>query len=149
MSAKDLNGNDVPASNTSKVVKKLVVAVVAAIICAILFGTHVSSCLTFNKLNRQRLRNLENFGAAATLRASTRHWTYPWLIKDTEPVELIFFDHPRFQKVDWTEDQINRIVAMIKGLPQGSTVMVARKDMTNEVVSDLADRLAPMAVKRR
>ena len=149
MPVKDLSGNDIPAANAANVFKKLVVAVVVAIVCATLFGMHVFSCMTFNKLNRQRLRNLENFGAAATLRASTRHWAYPWLIKDTEPVELIFFDHPRFQNVRYTEDDVNRIVAMIKGLPQGSTVMIARKDMTNEIASELVDRLAPMTVTRR
>lgn len=141
MSVKDLQGNEVSAPAKNKSAVFLFVAVAVVLIVAIL-GYRVSDCTNFNHRNRQRLRSLENYGAAATLRDNRRDWKYPWLVKDTSPVKLIFFDHPRFKKTSLTDVDINRIVRLIGALPNVPSVHIARKNMSPEIVSQLQERLS-------
>ena len=141
MSVKDLQGNEVSApARTKSAAGFLSLAVVVVLIAAIL-GYRVYDCTSFNHQNQQRLRNLENYGAAATLRDNRRDWKYPWLVKDLAPVKLIFFDHPRFKETSLADDDINRIVRLISNLPNVPSVHVARKSMTPEIVSQLQERL--------
>jgi hypothetical protein len=141
MSVKDLQGNEVSNSAVAKPAIKFLAVALAAVIIAAIFGYRIYDCTNFNHLNRQRLRNLENFGAAATLRDGLRGWSYPWLVKDTSPVNLIFFDHPRFEKKALTETDITQIERLIKALPNVSSIHIARKSMSPEIVDDLRKRL--------
>jgi len=141
MSVKDLQGNEVSASAKTKPVLGILLVAVAVVLIAAILSYRIYDCANFNHKNEQRLRALENFGAAATLRDNQRDWKYPWLVKDTAPVKLIFFDHPRFKDTVLTDDDINRIVPMIKGLPNGSSVLIARESMSPEIVSQLEERL--------
>jgi len=138
--AKDLQGNEVSPAEKKKYTSVLLAAG-ALILIALLVSYRVSDCTEFNRLNRQRLRNLENFGAAATLRENQRDWKYPWLVKDTSPVKLVFFDHPRFGDKPLTEKNINFITRLIGGLPEVESVHIARKRMSDEVIKQLEDRL--------
>ena len=141
MSVKDLQGNEVSAPARTKPVAVFLFVAVATVLIVAMAAYRVYDCSNFNHLNRQRLRNLENYGAAATLRDNRRDWKYPWLVKDTSPVELIFFDHPRFKETSLTDVEITRIVRLISGLPNVPSVHVARKSMTPEIVSQLQERL--------
>jgi len=144
MSVKDLEGNEVSAPAKTKTALWFLLVAVAVLLFAAILGYRVYDCTKFNQLNRQRLRNLENFGAAATLRDNSRDWKYPWLVKDTSPVKLIFFDHPRFKETSLKEVDINQIVRLIGALPNVPSVHVARKSMSPEIVSQLQERLAPI-----
>ena len=98
MSVKDLQGNEVSAPAKNKTAVRILLIAVAVVLIVAILGYRVSDCTNFNHRNRQRLRSLENYGAAATLRDNRRDWKYPWLVKDTSPVKLIFFDHPASKK---------------------------------------------------
>ena len=76
------------------------------------------------------------------MRDNRRDWKYPWLVKDTSPVKLIFFDHPRFKKTSLTDVDINRIVRLIGALPNVPSVHIARKNMSPEIVSQLQEQLS-------
>ena len=141
MSVKDLQGNEVLAPAKTKTALWFLFVAVAVVLIAAMLGYRVYDCTNFNHRNRQRLRALETYGAAATLRDSQRDWKYPWLVKDLTPVKLIFFDHPRFKKNSWTDVEITQIARLISALPNVPSIHVARKSMTPEIVSQLQERL--------
>ena len=141
MSVKDLQGNEVSAPAKTKTALWFLFVAVAVVLIAAMLGYRVCDCTNFNHRNRQRLRALETYGAAATLRDSQRDWKYPWLVKDLTPVKLIFFDHPRFKKNSWTDVEITQIARLISALPNVPSIHVARKSMTPEIVSQLQERL--------
>lgn len=138
MVVKDLQGNEIsaPAKN-----KSALIVLVAVVLIATILGYRVYDCTNFNHRNRHRIRSLENYGAVATLRDNQRDWKYPWLVKDTAPVKLIFFDHPRFKATPLTDVDINQIVRLIGALPHVPSVHVARKNMSQDIVSQLEERL--------
>ena len=144
MSVKDLQGNEVSAPAKAKPAVVFLLIVASAILVAAILGYRIYDCTNFNHRNRQRLRNLENYGAAATLRDNRRDWKYPWLVKDTSPVKLIFFDHPRFEETRLTDLDIDRIVRLIGGLPAVESVHVARQSMSSYIVEQLEQRLLPI-----
>ena len=141
MSIKDLKGNEVSSSAEAKALTKLLLIALAAVLIVAILGYRVYDCANFDRLNWQRLRNLEHYGAAATLRDNHRGWKFPWLVKDTSPIKLIFFDHPRFKENTLTETDINQIVRLIDALPNVPSVHIARKSMSPEIVNQLKDRL--------
>jgi hypothetical protein len=141
MSVKDLQGNDVSTPAKTKLASRYLFAASAVVLIVVVFGYRVFDCTNFNHSNRQRLRNLENYGAAATLRDNRRDWKYPWLVKDISPVKLVFFDHPRFKKNSLTDADINQIARLIDGLPNVPSVHIARKSMSPDIVSRLEEQL--------
>ncbi len=141
MSARDLKGNEVSDSGVAKPATRFLFIGLAAVLIAAILGYRIHDCTTFNHLNRQRLRNLENYGAAATMRDGRRGWIPSWLVKDTSPIELIFFDHPRFKRNALTEVDITRIVRLIDALPNVSSIHIARKSMSTEIVDHLKEQL--------
>lgn len=145
MSIKDLQGNEVSAPARSKSAVGFLIVAVAVVLIAAMLGYRVYDCTNFNQRNEQRLRSLENYGAAATLRDNRRDWKYPWLVKDTSPVKLIFFDHPRFKETRLTDVDISRIVQLIGGLPNVPSVHVARESMSPKIVQQLDERLDSVA----
>lgn len=145
MPVKDLQGNEVSAPARTEPAVGVWVAVVAVVLIAAMLGYRVYDCTKFNQRNEQRLRNLENYGAAATLRDNRRDWKYPWLVKDTSPVKLIFFDHPRFEETRLTDADFDRIARLIGGLPNVPSVHVARKSMSPEIIQQLEERLETVA----
>ena len=141
MSVKDLQGNEVSAPAKNKTAVRILLIAVAVVLIAAILGYRVYDCTNFNHRNWQRLRALENYGAAATLRDNQRDWKYPWLVKDLAPVKLIFFDHPRFKETSLTDVEITKIARLISALPNVPSIHVARKSMTPEIVSQLQERL--------
>jgi len=141
MAVRDLQGNEVAAGAESKFAAMFLWIGIAGVLIAGLVAYRIYDCNDFNHRNQQRLRNLENFGAAATLRNNQRDWKYPWLVKDTSPVKLIFFDHPRFKDTPLTETNIDVIVRLIGALPNVESIHVARKDMSADIVEQLEQRL--------
>ena len=144
MAVKDLRGNEVSAPAKNKIALGFLFVALAVLLFAAILGYRVYDCTNFNHLNEQRLRRLVNYGATATLRDNRRGWMYPWLVKDTSPVELVFFDHPRFKDTSLKEADINQIVRLIGALPNVPSVHVARKSMSSEIVSQLKERLDPI-----
>jgi hypothetical protein len=146
MSFKDLQGNDVSTAAKNKPVFIFLFVAAAIILLGVVFSYRVYDCINFNHRNRQRLRNLENYGAAATLRDHRRDWKYPWLVKDTAPVNLIFFDHPRFKSASVTDVEVTKIVRLIRGLPNVPSVHIARKNMSPEIVAQLQTQLSTIDI---
>ncbi len=141
MAVKDMKGNVVAGQHLpSRPIVFLIVAAVAVLVPA-LVGYRIYDCGNFNRLNEQRLRQLENYGAVATLRSNKRDWKYPWLVKDVSPIKLVFFDHPRFMEKPLVDDDMKRIVRLIGGLPNVESVHVARKEMPQHIVDQLGQQL--------
>ena len=141
MAVKDLQGNEVSATANTKPALVFLLIAASVILIAAILGYRVYDCTNFNARNEQRLRKLINYGASAPMRDNRRDWKYPWLVKDTAPVHLIFFDHPRFEENSLSDDDINHIVRLIEALPNVPSVHVARKSMSAEIVQQLQERL--------